>query len=309
MLAITISPGAINTIRFGLNAGLDPAQTEAKSEIRVQGVPHVDETSGSTHSAIVKGLRATVGSNHDGLHGWQWIMVTPLVTMFLHDLSRSIAAATDLLGSVLTGTEVKDRFSAYNHLHASHRQLCWVYFSCSLAAKPECHKAIVEICTQPQAPQQQSLQLWLTTQLYNWKTGKRVLLKLKLSCLPIPIVFKATQLRAEGMSCVRGERTTWVQSVRILKQIAQRKEALMTFLDRRGIEPTDNAAKWALLHFVIHGKISSSVQSVSGTIYRRFLLALTTKLNQQGRDLLSFLEQAWITDRFACVMSCTMAGS
>jgi hypothetical protein len=308
VLAITIRPGAITTIRFGLNAGLDPAHTAAKPEIRMQGVLHVDETSGSTHSAIVKGLRATVGSHHDGLHGWQWVMVTSLVTMFLHDLSRSVTAATDLLGSVLTGTEVKDRFSACNHLYASHRHLCWVYFSSSRAAKPEFHEAIDEICTQPQAPQLQRLHLWFTTQLYNWKTGKKIWLKLKLSCLSIPIIFKAIQLRAEDMIRVRGERTTCVQSVRILKLIAQRKKALMTFLDRTGIEPTDNAAKWTLGHLVIHSINTPSLQSVSGMIYRRFLLTLATNLNQQRCDLLSFLEQAWITDRYACVMACTMPG-
>jgi transposase len=52
-------------------------------------------------------------------------MVTPVVTVFLQGLSRSAAAAMELLGSAFAGIVVSDRFSAYNHLPLKQRQLCW----------------------------------------------------------------------------------------------------------------------------------------------------------------------------------------
>jgi hypothetical protein len=38
------------------------------------------------------------GANPNGKRGWQWVMVTPVVTVFLQGLSRSAAAAIELLG-------------------------------------------------------------------------------------------------------------------------------------------------------------------------------------------------------------------
>jgi hypothetical protein len=77
---------------------------------------------------------------------------------------------------------------------------------------------------------------------------------------------------------------------------------LWTFLETRGIEPTNNAAVdevfsaglRALRQSVIQRKISHGVQSRQGGICRRRLLTVTTTLRQQGRDVWQFLEQAWI---------------
>ena len=68
------------------------------------------------------------------------------------------------------------------------------------------------------------------------------------------------------------------------------------------IEPTNNAAERALRPAVIHRKISHGVQSASGAICRSRLLTVTATLRQQGRDVWSFLEQAWIAHRLGGVM-------
>jgi hypothetical protein len=53
--------------------------------------------------------------------------MSPVVTVFLQGLSRSAAAATELLGHGFGGIAVSDRFSAYNHLPTQQRQLCWAH--------------------------------------------------------------------------------------------------------------------------------------------------------------------------------------
>jgi transposase len=72
------------------------------------------------------------------------------------------------------------------------------------------------------------------------------------------------------------------------------KEALWTFLEIEGVEPTNNAAERALRPAVIQRKISHGVQSSKGALCRSRLLTVTTSLRQQGRDVRAFLEQAWI---------------
>jgi transposase len=64
-------------------------------------------------------------------------MVTPVVTVFLQGLSRSAAAAIELLGNAFAGIVVSDRFSAYNHLATSQRQLCWAHLIRDLNAIAE----------------------------------------------------------------------------------------------------------------------------------------------------------------------------
>jgi hypothetical protein len=54
-------------------------------------------------------------------------MVTPVLTVFVQGLSRSAAAATELLGNAFPGIVVSDRFSAYNNLPVEQRQLCWAH--------------------------------------------------------------------------------------------------------------------------------------------------------------------------------------
>ncbi len=68
----------------------------------------VDETGAPTVNAD--------GGNPTGKRGWQWVMVTAIVTVLIQGLSRSTAAALELLGDALGGIVVSDRFSAYNHL-------------------------------------------------------------------------------------------------------------------------------------------------------------------------------------------------
>ncbi|MFZ0407185.1 MAG: transposase [Cyanobium sp.] len=60
--------------------------------------------------------------------------MTPVVTLFRQGLSRSAAAAIELLGHAFGGIVVSDRFSAYNSLPLEQRQLCWAHLIRDLAA-------------------------------------------------------------------------------------------------------------------------------------------------------------------------------
>lgn len=71
-----------------------------------------------------------------------------------------------------------------------------------------------------------------------------------------------------------------------------------------GVEPTNNnnSAERALRQAVIQRKISHGVQSAAGAQRRARLLTVVVSLRQQGRDVLNFLEQAWVAQRLGGVM-------
>ena len=281
LLGVEISRGAIARIRERLSGALEQSMEEALAAARQQPVAYVDETGAPTGNAD--------GGNPDRKRGWQWVMVTPVVTVFLQGLSRSAAAAIELLGTTFGGIVVSDRFSAYNHLATSQRQLCWAHLIRDLTAIAERQGVSGEIGLELLALQQQLFVQW-----HQWKDGAIDWDQLQQRCRPIRQHFEGRLQQAVDLGFTRKERTPWAKTARTCQQLLLRKEALWTFLEIHGVEPTNNAAERALRQSVIQRKISLGVQSASGAVCRSRLLTVTTTLRQQGRDIWQFLEQAWI---------------
>jgi transposase len=289
LVGVEMSRGAIARVRQRLSAALSEPMDQALAAARLQPVAYVDETGAPTGNAD--------GNNPTGKRGWQWVMVTPLVTVFLQGLSRSTAAAIELLGSAFGGIVVSDRFSAYNHLPVMQRQLCWAHLIRDLTAIAERPGASTEFGAQLLGLQQQLFGHW-----HRYKDGRIDWPSLQQSCLPIRQAFETTLQRVVELGYQRGERTPWASTVRTCQELQKVTGGLWTFLEIEGIEPTNNAAERALRQSVIQRKISQGVQSRQGAICRSRLLTVTTTLRQQGRDVWEFLEQAWIAHHRGGVM-------
>ncbi|MFZ0409769.1 MAG: IS66 family transposase [Cyanobium sp.] len=289
LLGVEISRGAMAIVRERISATLEQPMQEALDFARQQPVVFVNETGTPTGNAD--------GGNPDRKRCWQWVIVTPVVTVFLQGLSRSAAAAIELLGNAFGGIVVSDRFSAYNHLPVMQRQLCWAHLIRDLTAIAERQGVSGEIGLELLALQQQ-----LFVQCHQWKDAAIDCPTLQLSCRPIRQHFEDTLQRVVDLGFARKERTPWAQTVRTCHKLLQHIEALWTFLKIHGVEPTNNAAERALRQSVIQRKISLGVQSASGAICRSRLLTVTTTLRQQGRDIWQILEQAWIAHHRVGVM-------
>jgi transposase len=289
LLGVEISRGAIAKVRERLSAALARPMQEALAFARQEPVAYVDETGAPTGNAD--------GNNPTGKRGWQWVMVTAVVTVFIQGLSRSTAAAIELLGSSFGGIVVSDRFSAYNHLPTQQRQLCWAHLIRDLTAIAERTGASAEFGAQLLGLQQQLFDHW-----HRYKDGTIDWPALQQSCRPIRQAFEATLQQVVELGAQRRERTPWASTVRTCRKLLKVTGALWTFLEIEGIEPTNNAAERALRQSVIQRKISHGVQSTKGAICRSRLLTVTTSLRQQGRDVWQFLEQAWIAHHRGGVM-------
>ena len=289
LVGVEMSRGAIARVRQRLSAALEQPMQEALAFARVQPVAYVDETGAPTGNAD--------GNNPTGKRGWQWVMVTAVVTVFVQGLSRSTTAAIELLGNAFGGIVVSDRFSAYNHLPVMQRQLCWAHLMRDLTAIAERPGASAAFGAQLLGLQQQLFGHW-----HRYKEGKIDWPALQQSCRPIRQTFETTLQRVVELGYQRGERTPWASTVRTCQQLQKVTGGLWTFLEIEGIEPTNNAAERALRQSVIQRKISQGVQSRQGAICRSRLLTVTTTLRQQGRDVWEFLEQAWIAHHRGGVM-------
>ena len=79
-----------------------------------------------------------------------------------------------------------------------------------------------------------------------WKVGKIERGQLRQHCQPILAEFEQKLRRVVELGHERGEQTPWSQTVRTGQQLLQRQQALWTFLDHVGVEPTSNSAERAL---------------------------------------------------------------
>ncbi|MFM9100603.1 MAG: IS66 family transposase, partial [Cyanobium sp.] len=276
---------------------LEQLTTAAHRALQQQPVVDVDETGAPTGNAD--------GGNPTGERGWLWVAMSPVVTVFLQGLSRSAAAATELLVHGFGGIVVSDRFSAYNHLPTQQRQLCWAHLIRDLTAISERSGNCAEFGDQLLELQRQLFEQW-----HRYRDGSIDWPVLQQSCRPIRLAFVVEELRAAvvtlqqvvELGIQRGERTPWASTVRTCQKLLKVTGALWTFLEIQGIEPTNNAAERALRPAVIQRKVSHGVQSANGAICRARLLTVTTTLRQQGRDVWDFLEQAWIAHHHGGVM-------
>ena len=287
LLAVEINRSGIITICQWVSAALAQPTAEALLAARQQPVAYVDEAGAPTGNAD--------GNNPTRRRVWLWVMVTPVVTVFLQGLSRSAAAAIERLGDAFAGTVVIDRFSVYNHLPTHQRQLCWPHLKRDLTAIAELTGASAEFRAQLLQLQQQLFEHW-----HQWKAEAMDCVALQRSCQPIRLAFEQTLQRVVEMDCQRKERSPWARAVNTCQQLLKQKQSLWSFLETPGIELTNNAAERALRPAVIQRKItgllsnSRGVQPANGSLCRSCLLTVTTTLRQQGRDVWDFLEQAWI---------------
>ena len=81
-------------------------------------------------------------------------------------------------------------------------------------------------------------------------------------------------------------------TARTCRHILHLREALWTFVDMSGVEPTNNLAERTLRSFVLWRKISFGTQSARGSRYVERIMTVVGSCKLQGRNPLDFLTQA-----------------
>jgi transposase len=239
------------------------AEPVAQAHVQQQQQVNVDETSWAKHNK----------------KQWLWTATTPLVTVFLIMASRSAAAAKQLLGQQIAAIIGSDRFSAYNWLDSSRRQLCWAHLLRDFQAFAERKGESAMI---GQALLQQVSQMFAFW--YRVRDGT-------LAHADFQVVMRP----------IRQEIDTWLQigtysdhakTASTCHNILKFAPALWTFVNTPDVEPTNNAAERALRRGVIWRKRSFGSQSERGLRFTERILSVVTTLRQQNRNVLTYLTAA-----------------
>ncbi len=218
---VEISLGSVNHLRLEASTAVASSVAAAKQDVQQQPVVGGDETSFEQRNGD--------GLNPQQRQAWLWVVVTPLVTFFQVLLSRSQAAAQEVLGKSCPGIVICDRHAAYNWLELTQRQVCWAHLKRDFTqiAEPagvseDLGKALLE-------QEEQLFQLWY--QVRDRTLSRQALL---MAVEPIPAQVKA--LLTEGASYPVGatEKTPLAKTVRTCQNLLKLESALWLFVYPEG---------------------------------------------------------------------------
>ena len=259
----TLGLGSIPALEGRVSTALEKPVAEAVEYVQAQPTNNVDETSWPL-----------------GPHrGWLWTNVTTLVTVFFLLTSRSTAAARQVIGSLTDKIVGTDRYSAYTWMAVWFRQVCWAHLRRDFEALVERGGESQRIGQALLAQAEQLFSLW-----HRVRDGP--LNRADFQIQVQPLRQRVGELLREGAQVAHSK------TAATCAKILQVEAALWTFVDREGVEPTNNAAERALRRAVLWRRRSFGTQSETGSRFVERILTTVTTLRQQRRDVLDFLTEA-----------------
>src|SRR5215813_7960982 len=263
VFGVPMSVGTVSQSEQATTQVLDPPVEEARACVAAQEVAHLDETSW----------------RQGDKRAWLWVAVTSLVTVFVVRLSRGGQVARELLGEGFAGILVTDRYSAYNWYPVRWRQLCWAHLLRDFEAMRARGGASEEIGEALLAQAHQMLTWW-----HRVREGRLARSTFRSSMTPLRR--EVERLLETGSQCgvAKTEGTC--------REMLKRRQALWTFVQVAGVEPTNNTAERAIRPGVQWRKGSFGIQREAGSRFVESMMTVVATLKYQKRNVLDYLTAA-----------------
>lgn len=260
---VPMSAGTISQSEKATTAVIAEPVEEARAYVQEQAVAHLEETSW----------------RQGAKRAWRWVAVTRLVTVFLVRMSRGGQVARELLGEQCAGILVTDRYSAYNWYPVRWRQVCWAHLLRDFEAMRDRGGRSEEIGDALLAQAHQMFAWW-------HRVREGTLQRATFRSYMSPLRREVERLLEVGSQC--GVPTT----AGTCREMLKRREALWTFVQVEGVEPTNNTAERAIRPGVQWRKGSFGTQSEDGSRFVESMMTVVATLKQQQRNVLEYLSAA-----------------
>lgn len=260
MFGIPISLGAVDRTIMRMSAALADPWRELAQAVREAEAVHADET----------------GWRLGPAQQWLWLAATSLYACYRIDPSRGQAAAKELLGEDFGGIAITDRYAAYHFLDVLQQQLCRSHLARQFTELSERDgatgrrgaallKASHEVFAAHRAYLEGEYDLaWLAAELDPLRGRLHALLE-------------------------QGTRAHNRRERRFCAGLLSEEQALWTFAEAPGIDPTNNAAERALRHAVIMRKVQLGTQSGRGSRWVERICSVRETCRLQSRSALDYL--------------------
>jgi len=263
VFGVPMSVGTIGPLEQATTAAVAAPVEEARRYVHEPEVAHLDETSW----------------RQGDKRAWLWVAVTSWVTVFVVRLSRGGQVARELLGERFSGILVTDRYSAYNWYPVRWRQLCWAHLLRDFEAMRDrggCSEEIGDAL------------LAQAHQMFTWwhRVREGTLKRSTFRSYMTPLRREVERLLEAGSRC------GVPKTAGTCRDILKWREALWTFVQVEGVEPTNNTAERAIRPGVLWRKGSFGTQSAAGSRFVESLMTVVATLKQQRRNVLEYLTAA-----------------
>ena len=255
--------GTLVALETATVQALAPAVAEASAAVADAPVVNVDET----------GWRR--GRDRPTL----WVAVTPAVALFRIG-RRDKETYQTVLPPGRRRVIGSDRYVVYDGVAAAWRQLCWAHLKRNFQALAELGDANA-----------QAVGRWALSEIrklfgrwHEFRAGHTSRDALRTQVEKIQRAFRA--LLACGATAANKACRNLCESLQ------ERWEALWTFIERDGVEPTNNAAERALRGAVLWRKSCFGHKSDEGGAFVETLLTVCGSLRLQGRAVMEFVQAA-----------------
>jgi transposase len=263
VFGVPMSVGTISPLEQATTAALAAPVEDARTYVHQQAVAHLDETCW----------------REGNKPAWLWIAVTTWVTVCVVRLSRGGQVARELLGATFAGILVTDRYSAYNWYPVRWRQLCWAHLLRDFEAMRDRGGASAELGEGLLAQARQMFTWW-------HRVREGTLQRSTFRSYMSPLRREVERLLEAG------SRSGVPKTAGTCQDILKRREALWTFVQVAGVEPTNNAAERSIRPGVLWRKGSFGTQSAAGSQFVESMMTVVSTLKQQQRNVLDYLTTA-----------------
>jgi transposase len=258
-----LSTGSVCNLERRASEAISEPVAEAQAFVKEQPVVHMDET----------------GWREANKKAWLWVAATSLVTVFLIRRSRGGKVAKEMIGETFKGILNSDRWSGYNWLPVSSRQLCWSHLLRDFQAFVERGGESQQIGEDILSQADRMFEWW-----YRVRDGTMTRASFQKNMESVEQ--DVGQLLRQGTTCAHSK------TAGTCRDILKREKALWTFVHVEGVKPTNNLGERQVRHGVIWRKICFGTQSKSGSRFAERIITIVATLKQQQRNLLDYMTEA-----------------
>ena len=234
------------------------------------------------------------GYRTSGEKRWLWALVAPWFVFYKIAASRGAEVLVQLLGPVFAGILCSDRYSGYLKYHKGEGQFCWAHFKRNILGVQEIAKTTdaERFCRDALALHARLFRLW-----HRFRAGPEVRYG------PVTrqeLIRKSVPLEKQFFALANRHLDSDDKDVRNLATaLLMNFERFFTFLEKEGVEPTNNSAERALRCAVQWRKTSFGSRSAEGELAVARLLTVTRTCRMQNKEPLPYLASAITSYRTA----------
>lgn len=257
---VVMSLGGVSNCEGQVSEALEAPFDKAREHVQQQRLAHADET----------------GWRECAKKVWLWVMATRWVSVFYILPGRTKQCAQYVIGT-FQGVLVTDRCKSYLFYTKGKRQICWSHLIREFVGFSERGGITGEIGKDL---------LKLTKKMFDWwdELGDG-----KISRSTFRRRMRAVRRDVEEFLEMGKEQSSQSGT---FKDILKHREALWTFVDVEGVEPTNNHAEQQVRHPVLIRKVSGGTQSERGSRFIERMLTVVASLLKQQRNVHAFLTEA-----------------